>query len=258
MGEFATKTGAGDNNYRVVTAHDNPQDDKYGEIVGSTDLSGVLREHGYIRGTFAINGAEYRGFMATSPGEVVSKLNEKSAQSGVKASLDDKFHLVLESDGNGEPRIASGAGFEKAQRAQLIADRDARIIKDGGTVQKETEPKEEKDVLELLGLEANEDHAFGGVAGDWAPGGTAEDRETAREARKSGEQPAAMPFGGGTPGEQHERALRQGKTGGGTTQMNTGVSPTQKGGTDDGKSPGQNVQPGSARNPGTEGLPGDV
>lgn len=251
MGEFATKTGGGDNNYNLRTAADNPQEGKYGELVGSTNLADMLRRYGYVRGSFAINGVEYRHFMATAPGEIVAKINEKNP--GVKASLDEDFHLVLESDGNGEPQIADGTGWEKAQEAQAVADRNERAMRDGRTLDADPEQsrKNRPNALECLGLEPNSDWAFGGVAGDWAPGSTAEDRAKAREERQHGGVAAAQPFGSGDAADQHDRALRQGKTGGGTTQLNRG---SQNAG--DGSAPGQNVQPGSSRNPGTERLPG--
>lgn len=272
---------------RVDTGNEDRQNERSEpkEIVGSTNLREVLIEQGYIAGSFSINGHRFTNFEARSPGQVVRTINE--ANTGVVASLDDGYHLVLESDGGSDIKIGDGAAYDKAQERDMAQVRDryqARGEEPPAEAGERERGEKDKTVLEALGLEADDDEAFGwGEPDDWKAGPTADERKEAREKRleerasNKGIIRSRSAHGGATEGEDHIRAKNQGQMGGGTTQANRGPSDTvsddphnpvntgnavpgtggrpRQGSDMVGLSPPQNVKPASRKNPGVEGLP---
>lgn len=208
--------------FKRTDAADNPLPDPT-EIIGQNNLADVLREKGVIRGSFAINGYEFRDFEARSPQAVVSQIDEMRNGTGVRATLDDQFRLVLES--RGEIKIASGKAFDEDRQRQAQRDRDRDLNRK--PIEEEIEDRE--DILDLLGLDANDDeHAFGTSPNEWLPGETSEQREERRklEAADPSKVPPATPWGGRDKSEDLKRAEQQAQTGGGTTTMNQGPSDT--------------------------------
>lgn len=279
--------------YKQINASDNQKngsDNEPEEMVGSANLKEVLQERGFVRGSFSINGTQYRDFEARSPGEVVSKINAQP--SNVIASLDDGFHLVLESRG-GPIKVGSGAAYDKAVARDLEVSRQRQAQVAGQVppqqqtdqqrraAQSKDQPKQDddNDIVKLLGLNGDDESNFGiGESTDWQPGMNAEDRKKSREERMknapNADQNARTAFGGANAADEYSRALAQGSRGGGTTQMNRGPSDTSnadpsnppgypKGPNADGKpktqeglAPPQHNLPGSRTNPGVEGLGG--
>lgn len=231
-------------NFKVVNAQDNPQGENT-ETVGSANLKDVLQEQGVIRGSFFINGTEFRDFEAYSPGEVVRKLNSKLV--GIKASLDDEYRLVLEHDGTDEIAIASGHAQDKARAKQAQSSppvggggqftpaevQQMRAAFRPGQQRSGAKDDEPEDPIELLGLKATGEPAaaYGSaLSPDWQPGQSAEDRKKARQEREKDPKGQALQKGhpsimGGRDAADDQRiALEQGHTGGGTTTLNQGPS----------------------------------
>lgn len=160
--------------FTISHPQDNPIDDGRTEVVGSTSLKDVLLEHGTIRGTWYLNRHEFRNFEATNPAHVVHFINEATPKTGVVASVDDGFHLVLV-NASGPIAISSGAAIDRSYSG-IPADA----------------PDKPKDVLELLGLEATDDESVAEARGiGWVPGLSAEERRRQEDERRiaAGEEP---------------------------------------------------------------------
>jgi hypothetical protein len=215
-----------------------PEEEQNVEVVGSGNLKDYLQENHVVRGSFSINGVEYRDFEAHSPGEVVRKLNEKSHQTGVTASYDDQFRLVLESDSPQDIVFASGYQADQARaraarrqdRSRAAADdrrydrRDDRRRDERGE-RDENYDSEEHSPLAVFGIEPSEGAELSGPdAADWAPGASEEDRRKRQEENRSKVIPYRSPLGGATAAEDSRIGERQGFDGGGTTTLNQGPS----------------------------------
>lgn len=207
--------------------HAKDSDKPNSETVGSANLKEVLTERHVVRGSFYLNGHEYRDFEARSPGEVVRKIN--AGTRSVRASIDDGYHLVLENDGAEDIRIASGADGDRERQSHAVTDaqRHYAQVDDAGRPREFWPDKDDApDILELLGLTANSEMP-GQAGADWAPGETAEQRRQRREnEHKLGRQPYRSVMGGRSPAEDARIAERQGREGGGTTALNQGPSNT--------------------------------
>jgi hypothetical protein len=219
--------------FKQVHASDNEKPNA--EVVGSADLKETLKERHLVRGSFWINGVEYRDFEARSPGEVVRKINEQSNKHGITASIDDGYHLVLEGDGPGEIAIASGHDADRARVSRAEAERNQNLseaqrndIREARKARGEQQDHDDKDILDLLGLKATADYAPGQEGADWAPGESAEQRQKRREDNKARGimAPQRSIMGGRNPAEDARIAERQGREGGGTTTLNRGPSDT--------------------------------
>ncbi len=175
--------------FKMVHAEDDEQE--FTEVVGSQDLRETFKEHGRVRGSFSINGYEYRNFEANSPSSVVSQINAARGATGVKASLDDGGKLVLEQNSSMPIRIMQGAPYEEPAPAGggTIAEQVARGVKTAEQ-SKQTQGEGEKpknSILEQMGLEASEEAAGApAVVGGVETGPSAEERQKRREEEKKG------------------------------------------------------------------------
>lgn len=121
------------------------------ELVGSTDLRESFKDGQRIRGSFYLNGVEMHQFDANTPASVVSQINAKSGAHYLTAELDDGGHLVLVDRSGAEPVIRAGQPWQEAPPATT-----GDAVRDAIATRKhldEQEKKEQKGVLELLGLQ---------------------------------------------------------------------------------------------------------
>lgn len=217
--------------FKVVNADDNPQGEN-ANVQGSSNLSDVLKEHKVIRGTFFLNGTEFRDFEARSPGDVARRINEKSRATGVEAWIDDGFRLNLEGDGPGDIAIASGRHDDDHRAALAIEGRNAaqtatpieQELRRANDLKADERRKDQPDVLELLGLEETAELNAERGGADWSPGPSKEDRAKARAEGRLPERQRRSILGGANAAEDAAIAERQGRTGGGTTTLNQGPS----------------------------------
>jgi hypothetical protein len=246
--------------FKTVHADDNKQDDN-AELVGSTNLKEVLQKVAVIRGSFSINGQEFRNFEARSPGEVARRINS-IPRTGVRASIDDGFHLVLEADGPDEIAIGSGHAADVDRHRQALLDRDRQrgdLTGSGDTSEKHKDEDEIPDVLEMLGLEATPDLVAERGGADWQPGMSAEDRKKRREERQAGKAGSMQGghrsvLGGRSQAEDAQIARDQGKLGpsAGTVGLNKGPSDTTS--ADPHNPPGGAGPLGGGQNPADDGM----
>lgn len=183
-------------NFAFAHAQDNEIDQTRTEVVGSTSLKDVLIEHGTIRGTWWLNRYEFRNFEATSPAHVTTFINDATKKTGVTASIDDGFHLVLTNNSSAPIAVSSGYALDRDRQRAAI---EARNKSQGNPDRKveDSELDDRPDILSLLGLTATDDVAAA-RGEDWKPGATADDRQKAeaqRLAAASGE-PSSPMFGG--------------------------------------------------------------
>lgn len=152
--------------FKVAHPQDNPIEDGRTEVIGSTSLKDILLERGTIRGSWFLNKYEFRNFEAQNPAQAVVFVNEATPKTGVTATIDDGYHLVLTS--SSPIAIASGYKLDRERQRQSIMARNRaqghaeRPVKD-----EDLDPR--GDILELLGLtHTGEIEDARGL--EWAPG----------------------------------------------------------------------------------------
>lgn len=135
------------------------------QVIGSKDLRESFKERGTLKGSFSLNGFEFRNFQAKDGPGVVDALNRSTNQTGVTASINEDGHLVLDNNDPADIVIQLGAPFEEpAAQAGSVADEVLNKLKDAANRQ---ESKPENTILDDLGLEATAPEA---VPGNTSPG----------------------------------------------------------------------------------------
>lgn len=238
------------------------------EVVGSRDLRESFKEQDRLRGSFFVNGVHFHQFETNGIDNLLALINAKSSQTGVKASIDDNYHLVLTGHGPAIIRIKQGAAYQEAPpTGQSTADEVVAKLKAEQAAKDGETPKNR--ILELLGLDETEDEnaAVGaGAGGDPPPGPSADERkeaaEKAQEAKALGVQtdpPLAAAVAGQTTETPHNPSApisgaEGGKTVDGTDRTGQGAGYSQK---PDGTPPVANTPAGEAQRaaPPPEGAP---
>lgn len=133
------------------------QEDDEGEnsqLVGSVDLRDSFKERGTLKGSFSLNGFEFRNFQAKDGPGVVDALNRSTNQSGVTASINEDGHLVLDNNDPADIVVQLGAPFEEPPAvAGSVADEVLNKLKAEDAARRELrDGPPENTILDDLGL----------------------------------------------------------------------------------------------------------
>ena len=153
------------------------------ELVGSKDLRESFQDGQRVRGSFYLNGVHFHNFEANSPASIVAGINAKSASTGIKASIDDGGHLVLLNSSQMDIRIKLGAVYDEPASVSTgnVADDVVKMLKADRDIREGDHNDKRNNVLEQLGLEANEDDSqIAANRPGFETGMTAEQRADAR------------------------------------------------------------------------------
>lgn len=244
--------------YAIIHAEKEPGENT--EVVGSNDLRKVFADKGVLRGSFSINGHEYRNVEARNGDGLIATINNNTASSGVTASLDNEGHLVLENNSDQPIAIRKGAPFEAAPgpMSDNVADQVVTKLRAEKRDGDQEQPK--NTILEDLGLSETEQDEKGNDApmAGFTLGASKEERDERRKAAKEGRQ-VGYSSDNGTAGAgkaQHASDVASAPTTG--PSLSPGRMPDGRGRTGQGdgltaKPDGTPAVPGSPANPGPGG-----